>query len=182
MFPVRVADIDHELRKEKLVFRGVDREGRPVIYIRSKNFDPKGTEGCVCVYVCGCHVYVHSDVLNRNCCLHPSTHTLHYIHYTMPLPYPIPNTHTHTQYTLFARIETRPVRNLEDATQACIWAMERCISRMPPGVEMLTCVWDRRGFSMGKNLDVPLLKNLASIMQNNCECGGGATTSCAGVG
>ena len=51
--------------------------------------------------------------------------------------------------------------------------MERCISRMPPGVEMLTCVWDRRGFSMGKNLDVPLLKNLASIMQNNCECGGG---------
>ena len=47
MFPVRVADIDHELRKEKLVFRGVDREGRPVIYIRSKNFDPKGTEGCV---------------------------------------------------------------------------------------------------------------------------------------
>ena len=52
--------------------------------------------------------------------------------------------------------------------------MERCISRMPPGVEMLTCVWDRRGFSMGKNLDVPLLKNLASIMQNNCEWGGGA--------
>ena len=49
MFPVRVADIDHELRKEKLVFRGVDREGRPVIYIRSKNFDPKGTEVCVCV-------------------------------------------------------------------------------------------------------------------------------------
>ena len=97
--PVKVADIEEELRKGKFVFRGFDLGGRPIIYIRSKNFDPA-------------------------------------------------------------------TRDLDKARLACVWAMERCISRMEGDVEKLTCVWDRRGFSLRKNLDLDLIKAMAKTMQD----------------
>lgn len=61
-------------------------------------------------------------------------------------------------------------RNFDDAVAAAMWMLNDVSEGMTAdaaGPQQLTCVYDRRGFSLRKNLDLDLVKAMIDATQNN---------------